>query len=754
MHPSTNHHLYESLKKSILFRVLPDAKLIDLLPMLKPIHLNAGDILFKKGDSPDYVYIVEQGRLSVFFIVKNMAKVIGTVNAHETLGELGALSGEVRSLSAKAEVETDVIGITSQIFKELCKEYPAILLDFLQPLIARSLNITKMYEENESAKEYALSESPENITLTLEENNLIEHLKQAKLFVDVPDVYLIKLLPYLKYVKLISGNILFQQGDPSDYIYVIISGKLSAYLVTIEDEHRTIGIIEPGETVGDLGVLSHFSRSLTVRAIEDAELIGLPKEIFRKMCQDFSFVLQKVVDPIINRSVQTIKLLIGEKHIENIIFFSAENTNKFSLFKINFEHFIKNKQETKLIDSNKDINYYTECEKNSRKDGTKNHLFFIEKAEDALFDFVSDRIGKLYLVVDPSQIYTDMAITRMIQKITDSTKIKIYLVLLHSDDTRMPVHTMGWLKTYNFVLHHHLRIGCTDDYARLYRFASGTAIGLVLGGGGARGIAHVGVIKALKEKNIIIDAIGGTSIGAMVGACYLLEDSYDKFINKLFILIESCYQSLSLKNFVWPVISLLSGDPATKTNQQLFGDLLIEDLWLPFFCISSNLSTHQEVVHRNGLVSHALRSSSSIPGVLPPVVINGHLHLDGGLLNNLPVDVMREIVGSSGTVIAVKLSSPSINPTNYFFPDTLTLGETILTKLGLTKKYRFPYYLDTFFNSLLLGANYKEQLHSLSANLLINPDLSKFKTFGVLRKYHNLLIDLGYSETIRVVEKS
>jgi len=758
MYSSEEVNLFKALKKSIIFGALPDITLQSILPQLKHIKLSPGQVLFNQGDSSDYVYVVMEGYLSVYLMTpKGTIRSVGVIDPYETLGELGALSGEVRSLTAKAEQKTEIIGIPSDVFKELCTEHPAILLDVIRPIISRALKTIKLYEASDQPEDYSDSDDTlKKTNLSDMDRKLIAWIKTVKLFVGIPDSYLIKLLPYIKRVKLSAGQMLFQQGDYSDYVYVLIHGKLSAFLITTKGERRTIGMIEPGETVGELGILSGFARSLNINAQNDAELIGVPSDTFRQLCQDFSFVLLKAVDPIINRSVQTIKLLIGEKYIENIIFFPTASNVKFELFKNKFSESLKNQNQSKLIaDNTLAINEYIQMEKISEQNNIKHHIFFLDQPQEALLQFLTNRVSKFYLVVDGTKVSSvDATSMHILKQASANPKNKLYLILQHPDSTSQPTHTIAWLNKYNFSMHHHIRNGNEADYARLYRFINGTATGLVLGGGGAKGIAHIGVLKALREKNVVIDAIGGTSIGSMAGACYLLQDSFDKFVERFNWLVEKCYQSLSMRHYVWPIVSILSADPATSAGQELFGNLEIENLWLPFFCISSNLSTNQEHIHRTGLIWQALRSSASTPGILPPVVRNGQLHVDGGLLNNLPVDIMRNLLGPSSKIIASKLSNASIDKTHYEFPPVITLKQTLLIKLHLAKDYRFPHYFDMFFNSLLLGSAYKEQLNATAADMIINPDLSKYRTIAILRDDHDKLINLGYNEALKAIEKS
>jgi len=173
----------------------------------------------------------------------------------------------------------------------------------------------------------------------------------------------------------------------------------------------------------------------------------------------------------------------------------------------------------------------------------------------------------------------------------------------------------------------------------------------VLGGGGARGFAHLGVLRACEELGIKIDMVGGTSIGSPIAAWIAQGKPADDCLKSALKTFSS------LIDLTVPFTSMISGRRISRTIKEQASDWDTEDFWLPYFCVSTNLTTAKQVVHRNGNSGAAIRSSVSIPGVLPPVPDNGDLLVDGGVLNNLPIDIMREM-NPSGTVIAFDVAPP------------------------------------------------------------------------------------------------
>jgi predicted acylesterase/phospholipase RssA len=220
------------------------------------------------------------------------------------------------------------------------------------------------------------------------------------------------------------------------------------------------------------------------------------------------------------------------------------------------------------------------------------------------------------------------------------------LVLVHPEDTNRPRNTARWVAAYGTDTVFHLRRSHEGDLSRLARILSGRALGLVLGGGGARGFAHLGVLRALEELGIEVDMVGGTSIGATM-ACAVahgMNASESAAVTK-----KTCSSWMDL---TLPATAMLSGRLISRSFNEATAAWDIEDFWLPFFCVSTSLTTGKLKIHRRGNSSRAIRSSISIPGVLPPVPEKDELLVDGSVLNNLPIDIMRTM-NPSGTIIAI-----------------------------------------------------------------------------------------------------
>ncbi len=173
---------------------------------------------------------------------------------------------------------------------------------------------------------------------------------------------------------------------------------------------------------------------------------------------------------------------------------------------------------------------------------------------------------------------------------------------------------------------------------RLARLVTGKANGLVLAGGGARGYSHIGVIKALQEVGMPIDMVGGASIGSIIAGGVAVGWSIDELYDNI---KEAFVDSNPVNDYTLPFVALTRGDKVTRRLKRFFGETTFEQTWHPFYCVSSNLTKGDVELHQHGELWRSLRASVSIPGILPPMIEQGQVLVDGAVMNNLPTDIMR-----------------------------------------------------------------------------------------------------------------
>jgi NTE family protein len=326
------------------------------------------------------------------------------------------------------------------------------------------------------------------------------------------------------------------------------------------------------------------------------------------------------------------------------------------------------------------------------------------------------------------------------------------LVLLHPATLRCPVGTRRWLDRRPVGGHVHIRAALERDMARLARLLSGNAVGLVLAGGGARGLAHLGVMRALHERGIEVDVVGGTSIGAIMAALAASDVPVDEATD----IARRGFLTNPTGDFnLVPLLSLITGRRARqlveRSVRQLVGhDADIEDLWKTCYCVASNYSQMREEVMRRGGLAKSMLASFAIPGALPPVLHDGDLLCDGGTFNNYPVDVMREMPGV-GRVIGVDLGVARRRPIEV--PEVPGPWALLLDRLRprRMRRYRFPSLVAYLMNvTILYSASRRRESEQLT-DVYMNPPLERVGMLAWNR--FDAIVEQGRAHAAQVLDR-
>ncbi|MEE9575574.1 MAG: patatin-like phospholipase family protein, partial [Gammaproteobacteria bacterium] len=258
--------------------------------------------------------------------------------------------------------------------------------------------------------------------------------------------------------------------------------------------------------------------------------------------------------------------------------------------------------------------------------------------------------------------------------------------------------------------------------------------------------AHIGLIRALKELHIPIDTIGGTSIGSAMSGFFALG------LNSVEMLatIDKLHMERPMKDYTLPMVSLITGRKLNKSLQSLYGDVQIEDLWVNYYSVSANLTRAQTEVHKQGPVWKCVRASMSIPGHIPPIVFNGELHVDGGVLNNLPVDSMREIC--DGIVIANNVSPRVELKVTGSKEDSYSGWDYMMNALKpSSKKLEMPSIVNILMRSGTLYSIKAITVSKALADIYMSPPIEKFQllNFGAAHEIE----EVGYKYALDIMNK-
>lgn len=547
-----------------------------------------------------------------------------------------------------------------------------------------------------------------------------------------------------------AGENLFYRGDLCREAYILASGKLIATTATKHNSGEILGSLVPHEIVGEMSLLAAVPRSLTIFAEVDCTLLRLRQEDFIYYCRNNPKTAYEMLKIMVNRTQDFLRHLEKPASAQFVAFLPGDNSPYFSYFMQQLKILALDNPQLTVLDP-QDLAQHTNISELFLSLKHKSDYIFyplLSKNTSYSQDFLIGYADKIVMLAQGDQ---PPALDSIQQEILQRNHSVKELILVYPKTKKNPPYTQSWLQQGNFFRHHHIDADRPHDLQRVWRFLTGTATGLVLGGGGTRGWAHIGAIMALKEAKIPIDAIGGTSVGGAVGASLLLTESFEELIEKYDRLQSMSLKTLSWRELTYPLVSLFSGQSATQiANQEL--NYHIENLAKPFFSISCNITSKKEVVHRTGNLAEVIRASASLPGIVPPAVYNNELHVDGAVINNLPVDVMNNFLEDSGRVIAVSLSNQTPSVSDYTFPPVISLWESLQVKFRWKKDYRVPSFFNTFIQSLLMGSHQQQLENMEKADILIQPDLHGFPLMA--RKNQSVrLIELGKLATQEALEK-
>jgi predicted acylesterase/phospholipase RssA/CRP-like cAMP-binding protein len=581
---------------------------------------------------------------------------------------------------------------------------------------------------------------------------LIEALQRY--FGTLDAVSLDSLMTNLHRRELASGQTLIRQGDPAEAMYLLVSGRLTVYREKAGEPDRVLGSVFRGESVGEMGLLNGGVRNATVKASRDSVLAEITRDEFERLTNAHPALLRAFTCTIVerlsksnDRSPRQLRPSVALVPLHEIGDYQAlTHLLVASVGQIAPSQFISQEAVAQALGlasgslyqsaQESAINHYL-----AEADSHEAHLIY--QADPTLSPWTRKCVRQadvVYLLAEAGQSDLEEELLEFLQNRRQRhPEVAYHLLLLHPEDATTPTGTRSWLDRLQPNRHHHLRRGRHQDFSRLARSLTGQSIGLALGGGGAKGMAHLGVFRALQEAAIPVDLISGTSIGAIMGATLALGWSLDQIadIGKQVFLQQNISGDYQL-----PFYSLIRGERKEAVLRELF-DYQIEDLWYDFRCVSCDLSTNQMHLHDRGSLWKALMASSALPGVFPPFIDEGRFLVDGALINNLPGDLLLE-AGAQHLISVDVNNAREIYPGEAEFPT----GSTVLRYrlLGRRRQLpRMPSIGQTFMRSTYLASTQHTRQVMGMAALPLQPPV---KQIGLLAwNKMDQAVEAGYQHT-------
>jgi predicted acylesterase/phospholipase RssA len=507
--------------------------------------------------------------------------------------------------------------------------------------------------------------------------------------------------------RLRAGEWLWRQGDPGDSLFVVLTGRLEAVLDNPGAPPRVLRVVGRGQAVGELALLTDATRSASVRARRDSELLRVSREAFDAVLNDqpgFAIALTRVLGRQLREATST---TLQQDPVPGTIAvlpatpgLPVRDVGGYLALVLGGWRGVTRLERP---DNGAEPDYGRMLDRAER-----GHEQVLLLADDPDPD-------------DPWTSFCERQADRAIVLADESSRPGPARPRLHGCELVALGPGGGglapWVSAYEPRNVHLVRGASTQApvIEALGRRLAGRSVGLVLSGGGARAFAHVGVLEELVSAGLTIDRVAGCSGGAFIGGLFALGRSPEE-------ILRACYAEFlersPMDDYTIPLVALTRGRKGMGMVRRTFGDAIIEELDRDFFCVSTDMITSELVVHRRGLLAEAVAASMTLPGVFPPRPFGDRLLLDGGLLNNLPVDVMA--ADGEGPVIAADVSARFDPPARRHPPRTGTLAARLRAWLVGTAA-PMPTFSETIIRSIVLGSVDTAEHAQRHADLVIEP---------------------------------
>lgn len=688
------------------------------------IHASRGELLFCQGDPGDCMYLVLSGRLSVRLVADDGVETqLAELGPGMPVGEIALLTGQPRTASVYAAEDAQLLRCSRVSYERLARQHPKELAGFTQTVARRLKEV---------------------------------HLSQVLgTFFGIQDAQTLGWLRgELEWLHLGHSEVLFRQDEPSDAMYIVVSGRLRISTAEANGTARYVGEVSPGEVVGELGLLSGEPRTATARAIRQTDVVKVSQPVFQQLAELYPEAVMRIAKLIISRHQRSMHAP-SSAQLRALVLAIIPTMTALSAaqFAEELASHLEMHGTVLTVDS---ARLDSHLGKTGAANAEPNHPTGL--IVSTWLGEQESRFQYLLLVADPEwSVWTERCVCqadRVLQLVDAHATpdvgpieqamgkrellVRHELILVHPKNTVEPANTARWLAKRNVHAHHHVRAGDTAHMRRLANRLTGKALGMVLSGGGARGMAHVGVLRAMEELGIGIDLIGGTSMGSLVGAVYAM----DREIDECMTLAERFASPRKLFDYTLPVASLMASKKVTRVLREMLGEVCIEDLWRPFFCVSSNLTRAEAVIHRTGPLWEAVRASIAIPGIFTPILQGRDVLVDGGALNNFPVDIM-ETLCEGGPVVGSSVCPMVDRYDSYEFGSSINGWRVLWSRLNpFSPTMRVPSLLGSLMRAQeirgISGLRHSETI----ADMTVRPDVSRYSILDFAA--YEPIIEIGY----------
>uniref|UniRef100_A0A8C2D7X9 lysophospholipase n=1 Tax=Cyprinus carpio TaxID=7962 RepID=A0A8C2D7X9_CYPCA len=598
-HSSHIHHckvnaIFQAAKKDLIKIIqLQDPSLLEDRVTLRQVK--AGSVVASEGDQDVSVQFVISGTLHVYqrLIDREEESCLFVAHPGEMVGHLAVLTGEPLIFSVRAHRDCCFLSISKTHFYEIMRAEPRMVLNVAHTVVRRVSSFVRQID-------FALD-----------------------------------------WMALEAGRAVYRQGDKSDSTFIVLSGRLRSVIMKDDGKKELAGEYGRGDLIGVVEALTHLNRATTVHAVRDSELAKLPEgalnSIKRKYPQVVTHLIHLLGQKILGNMQQVNGPLSGvcfkwdagnpAANLSTVTILPVSEEVPLTAFTLELQHALSAIGPTLLLTSDiikqhlgvaalDSVHEYRLSSWLGQQEDI--HRIVLYQSDRSLTPWTQRCIRQadcIIIVGVGEQEPTVGELERMLE--SSAVRAQKQLVLLHREDGPPPRGTAEWLNMRSWISRH-LHLSCPhrvfsrrslpklremyqrvfekppdrhSDFSRLARILTGNAIALVLGGGGARGCSQVGIIRALSEAGIPVDLIGGTSIGSLIGALYAEERSVSRMT------VRARQWAMKITDLTYPVTSMFTGASFNSSISGIFQDKQIEDLWIPYFNITTDITASSMRVH-------------------------------------------------------------------------------------------------------------------------------------------------------------
>uniref|UniRef100_A0A8C4WPE1 lysophospholipase n=1 Tax=Eptatretus burgeri TaxID=7764 RepID=A0A8C4WPE1_EPTBU len=752
--------IIEAAKKDLLNLVnIKDPSLLDGRVTLH--HVGAGAMVARQGDQDASIHFIISGALHVYQRLIGREEEVLLFLAHpgEMVGQLAVLTGEPLIFTFRAMKDCVFLRISKCHFYEIMRLQPSVVLSVAHTVVKRMSPFVRQID-------FALD-----------------------------------------WMALEAGRAVYRQGDKSDSTYIVLSGRLRSVISKDEGKKELVGEYGRGDLIGVVEALTHQPRATTVHAVRDSELAKLPEGALNTIKRRYPQVVtrlihllgQKIlgnlrgkgplVGPVLNIASSSGNLdavANPASNLSTVAILPASEDAPLTAFGLELMHALHAIGPTLLLTSDTikeklggaaldSIHEYRLSSWLGQQEDL--HRIVLYQTDGGMTPWTQRCVRQADCILIVGLGEQEPTVGNL-ERMLENTAVRALkqLILLHREDGPSPSRTVEWLNMRSWCSAH-LHIHCPrrifsrrslpklremyervftkspdrhSDFSRLARVLTGNAVALVLGGGGARGCAQLGVLQAVTEAGIPIDMVGGTSIGAFMGALYAEERDVSRMRTRArgwAMEMKSVFKKVL--DLTYPITSMMSGAAFNKSIEKVFKDKQIEDLWIPYFNVTTDITASCMRVHTDGSLWRYARASMSLSGYLPPLCDpkDGHLLMDGGYVNNLPADVAQS--RGAKAVIAIDVGSrDDTDLTNY--GDSLSGWWLLWKRLNpLAEKVKVPNM--TEIQSRLAYVCCVRQLETVKASdycEYIRPPIDRYNTLDFAKFDEIFEVGLEHARTV------